>query len=395
MNPHQSHTFPRRPGDRLERQDRDDPRRVGVAFTPFEARADLILRLGGQAEELGLDRVDLAEGWTHDSMILLNQLAARTRSIGLGTSVLSAWGRTPAVMALGAAGLQSCSEGRFSLGIGASSPPLTEGFHGVTWDRPVAHLRRTLTAVRALLAGDRLPDPAGDARPLRLGVVPETPIPIVLAALSPASIRLAGELADAWIPFLWARSRINDGRALLAEGESRSESASPTRVTVGVPVALGADEPGAREVAAWWISTYATRMGPLYPQLLSQRFGMAAAVNAVTDAARNGRAAELPPAAEDLAHEVTLFGTYDQAEAKIAAWFRAGADSVNLVLPPGRPEHELIEIMKVAARAVSTRRASVGQPSSAARESREALAPLKPLAAATLTSAQVSNGATG
>ena len=66
----------------------------------------------------------------YDSMILLAELAVRTSRIGLGTSVISAWGRTPATIALGAAGLQRASGGRFSLGIGASSPPLTEGLHG-------------------------------------------------------------------------------------------------------------------------------------------------------------------------------------------------------------------------------------------------------------------------
>jgi len=351
MNTHDHYTLPRRSDERIQHQERGEPRAVGVGFTPFETRADLILRLGSQADTLGLDRVDIAEGWTHDSMILLAQLATRTRSIGLGASVISAWGRTPATMALGAAGLQRCSEGRFSLGIGASSPPLTEGFHGITWDQPLTRLRRTVTAVRALLRGDRLPDPAREARPLRLGVVPDPPVPLVLAALSPGSIRLAGELADQWAPFLWARSRVKDGRALLQDGESRSEVTTATRVAVGVPVALAADEKGARQLAAWWLSTYATRMGPLYSEMLSRRFGMAGAVNAVIEAARDRRAPELPTAAEELAHEVTLFGTYEGAEAAIAAWFAAGADSVNLVLPPNRPEDELAEILKVAARA--------------------------------------------
>lgn len=232
-----------------------EPRLVGVAFTPFETRADVILRLASHAEDLGFDRVDIAEGWTHDSTILLAQVAERTESIGLGTSVVSAWGRTPATIALGAASLQQASGGRFSLGIGASSPPLTEGFHGLTWDRPLARLRETLTAVRALLRGDRQPRPADRARPLRLGVVPEQEVPIVLAALSPGSIRLAGELADGWAPFLWARSRVDDGRALLREGECRSEAPSRTHVSVGVPVALAADEQGARRLAAWWLST--------------------------------------------------------------------------------------------------------------------------------------------
>jgi alkanesulfonate monooxygenase SsuD/methylene tetrahydromethanopterin reductase-like flavin-dependent oxidoreductase (luciferase family) len=328
--------------------------RVGVGFTPFETRADVMVRLATRADESALDRAEVAEGWTHNSMILLAELAVRTSRIGLGTSVISAWGRTPATIALGAAGLQRCSGGRFSLGIGASSPPLTEGFHGIPWDRPLMRLRETLTAVRALMTGDRLPNPASNARPLRLGVTPEVPVPLVLAALSSGSIRLAGELADEWAPFLWARSRLQDGRALLHEGESRLEAPAPTRVSVGVPVALAADEKRARELAAWWLSTYATRMGPLYPRMLGERFGMAAGLQAVIEAARGNRQPELPAVAEELAREVTLLATYDRAGEAIAAWFAAGADSVHLVLPPGRPEDELREIVEVAAGVAAT-----------------------------------------
>ena len=195
-------------------------------------------------------------------------------------------------------------------------------------------LRETLTAVRALLSGDRLPNPASDARPLRLGVLPDVSVPITLAALSPGSIRLAGELADAWGPFLWARSRVQDGRALLREGESRVDVPTPTRVSLGVPVALGPDEKSARRLAAWWLSTYTTRMGPLYPRMLGERFEMAAGVNAVIEAADGNRQPELPAVAEELAREVTLMGTYDQAEELMAAWFAAGADSVQLVFRP-------------------------------------------------------------
>jgi alkanesulfonate monooxygenase SsuD/methylene tetrahydromethanopterin reductase-like flavin-dependent oxidoreductase (luciferase family) len=394
MNTHHNDTLPGRSAESRERREDAEQRRIGVAFTPFENRFDLILRLGRQADELGLDRVDVAEGWTHDSMILLAQLAASTQNIGLGTSVVSAWGRTPASLALGATSLQWCSQGRFSLGIGASSPPLTEGFHGIPWARPLARLRQTLIAVRALLSGDRLPGAARGARSLRLGIVPEPPVPIVLAALSPGSIRLAGELADGWIPFLWARSRLHEGRALLQDGESRSETASQTRVAVGVPVALAADQQRARARAAWWLSTYATRMGPLYPQMLARRFGMAAAVNAVIAAAGDRHNPELPAEAEDLAHEVTLFGTYEQAEARIAAWFAAGADDVHLVLPPNRPEQELAEILEVAARVVSSHRSSVGHAASAATACRSAHEAPRP-SSTSVPPARVSNGASG
>ena len=89
-------------------------------------------------------------------------------------------------------------------------------------------------------------------------------------------------------------------------------------------------------------------MGPLYPRMLGQRFGMQAAVDAVAQIAGQPRP-ELPAAAELLAGEATLLGTYDRAGEAIAAWFAAGADSVQLVLPPGRPETELAEIVDVVA----------------------------------------------
>jgi alkanesulfonate monooxygenase SsuD/methylene tetrahydromethanopterin reductase-like flavin-dependent oxidoreductase (luciferase family) len=170
-------------------------------------------------------------------------------------------------------------------------------------------------------------------------------VPIALAALSPASIRLAGELADVWSPFLWARSRLREGRALLDVPMAHS----PTRVSVGVPVALGPDQDTARELAAWWLTTYTTQMGPLYPRMLGQRFGHDAAVAALRETGRDKREPALPAEAEALARDVTLIGTYAQAGEAIRSWFAAGADDVQLVLPPNRSEDELAEIVEVAA----------------------------------------------
>src|SRR5262249_18527555 len=157
--------------------------------------------------------------------------------------------------------------------------------------------------------GERLPAPAARARALRLGAPPETRVPIALAALSPGSIRLAGELADAWTPFLWARSRLDEGRELAG-----------TRGGGARPVALRATARDAHRLAAWWLTTYLTRMGPLYPRLLAHRFGFAAGVEAILDAALADRHPELPEEAEALAGEVTLLGTYAEAGDRIGAW---------------------------------------------------------------------------
>src|SRR5829696_5224294 len=326
---------------------------VGAGVTPFQADAEATIRLAVTAEELGFARFGSAEGWTHDAVVLLAQIAAVTSRIGLATTVLPVWSRSPAALAMAATSLQRASGGRFALGLGASSPPLVEGLHGITWQQPVNRMRTTLVAVRALLDGARLPLDRENVRPLRLGAPPEQPVPILLAALAPASVRLAGELADHWVPFLWARSRLADGRALLAEGEALSDAPGATGLTAGVPLAIGEDEAAARQIAAGWLLAYLTRMGPLYPRMLRDQFGFAEEVDALLRANEDGGTPRLPAAAEALAREVTLFGTYDEAPRAVHAWLEAGANAIDLVLPLGLPEEQLREMLRAAAPATS------------------------------------------
>ena len=323
--------------------------RVGAGVTPFQTDADATIRLAVAAEELGYARFGSAEGWTHDAVVLLAQIAGVTSRIGLATTVLPVWSRTPAALAMAAASLQWASDGRFSLGLGASSPPLVEGLHGLTWQQPLDRMRNTLVAVRALLDGARLPHDREHVRALRLGAPPERPVPILLAALAPASVRLAGELANQWLPFLWARSRIPDGRNLLAEGEAAGEGSTATGVAASVPLAIAEDADTARRIAAGWLVAYLTRMGPLYPRMLRDQFGFAREVDALLDANNNGRPPRLPAAAERMALEVTVMGTYGEAPAAVRRWLEAGVDTIDLVLPLGVPEEQHREMLAAAA----------------------------------------------
>ena len=323
--------------------------RVGVGITPFQTDDQATIRLAVAAEELGYARFGAAEGWTHDAVVLLARIAGVTSRIGLATAVLPVWSRTPAAIAMAAASLQRASDGRFALGLGASSPPLVEGLHGLTWQQPVSRMRNTLVAVRALLDGARLPLDREHVRPLRLGAAPERRIPILLAALAPSSVRLAGELADHWLPFLWARSMLPAGRALLAEGEGAGECSTATGVAASVPLAIAENEETARQIAAGWLLAYLTRMGPLYPRMLRDYFGFAREVDAILDANVSGQPPRLPAAGERLAHDVTVMGTYEDAPDAVRLWLEGGADTVDLVLPLGLPEEQLSEMLEAAA----------------------------------------------
>jgi alkanesulfonate monooxygenase SsuD/methylene tetrahydromethanopterin reductase-like flavin-dependent oxidoreductase (luciferase family) len=322
-------------------------RPLGVALTPLETRREVVLHLAVRAEELGYGEFYLAEGWGHDASVLLAEVATRTSRIRLGTGVLNVWGRGAGSLAMLAATLDEVSGGRFTLGLGAGSPQLAEGLHDVSFDGSVRRLEAVTRQVRGLLAGERLaPSVAREHRPLRLGIGTPARVPIHLAALGPRAIRVAGELADGWYPFLLPVTALGEATALLKEGAAQAGSGRPLpRIVPCLPTAVARDPAEAREQASWWVSFYLTSMGPLYRRAL-RRFGYGAAVDAVLAANPTHRTAEVPAAAQVLLDDLTIWGDAASARAALGRWYLEGADLPVLALPPNRPPAELDYILE-------------------------------------------------
>ncbi len=314
---------------------------VGIGFTPFETRTEVILELAQVADAAGYQELGVAEAMGHAAPLVLAEAAAVTERLELSSLVLSVWSRSPAVLAMTAIGLQRISGGRFVLGLGASTPPLVEGLHGVRWEDPIGRIRAVVAAVGDLLRGKRLPQPAEGARSLRLAVPAPAPIPLAMAALSPPSVRLTGELADRWLPFLWPRPHLAAGRTLLGEGAIEGAREALPAICPSVPLAVGPDLATAQRAAARWLMTYCTAMGPVYPRLLRERFDYGAEIDALLAANTDREVPVLPDASRRLAEDVLVLGTYDDIPAAAAMWTDAGADRVSLILPFGTAPEEL------------------------------------------------------
>lgn len=321
-------------------------RPLAVGLPPMETRRDVVLHVAARAEELGYAAFFLAEGWGHDASVLLTEIAVRTTRIRIGTGVVNVWSRSAASIAMLATSLGEVSGGRFVLGLGAGSPQLAEGLHDVAFRAPVERLAETTRQVRRLLDGERLlPTAPGRSRPLRLAVRHSSGIPVQLAALGPEAVRVAGELADAWYPFLLPVSGLGDGIRLLEEGVARGRPGRPLpQIRPGVPVALSPDPATARQLAWWWVSFYLTSMGPLYARTL-RAHGFGEAVDAVLDhaaAADDGPPEQVVP----LLDELTVWGDGIAARQLLDRWYVAGADMPVIVLPPGRSLDELDHVLE-------------------------------------------------
>src|SRR5213594_2408745 len=310
-------------------------RPLGVSVMPLDNRREALLGVGAIAEQLGYGAYFLPETWAHDVTVLMTEMAIRTDRLALGTGILGVWGRSAGTLAMAAASLSEVSSGRFVLGLGASTAQLTEGLHDVPFVAPLAKMRRTLTQVRALLGGERVPlAVATGARPLKLNLTPLGAVPIFLAALTDESVRLAGELADGWLPFLYPRRCLAQGLELLREGAARAgDTGRRVSVYPTVPTVVADDPAEARAGAAWFVSFYLTTMGPLYRRSLARQ-GFGREIDLVLGANTPRFAAAVPPEAEVLLEELTVFGTPDEARARLARWQAAGAALPILLLPP-------------------------------------------------------------
>ncbi|HEX9681459.1 MAG TPA: LLM class flavin-dependent oxidoreductase [Acidimicrobiales bacterium] len=152
------------------------------------------IALAGRLADHGYAAVWGAEVQGPEIFTQLGAVAATT-DLDIGVAVVPAQTRTPFVLAMTALTLSEMSGGRFSLGIGASSENIVEKWAGLPYDKPLTDVRECYQAIRPVLNGDHS---AFEGSRVKLsyrpyGSVP-TPIPLLLGALNPRSLRMVGEL---------------------------------------------------------------------------------------------------------------------------------------------------------------------------------------------------------
>lgn len=308
------------------------------------------LILAQDADNLGYSVVWAAEAYGSDAATVLAWIGAQTSSIDIGSAVFQIPGRTPANTAMTAATLDTLSGGRFRLGLGVSGPQVSEGWHGVRFDRPLTRTREYVDIVRMALARERvryegdfftLPLPDGPGKALTLTVHPvRERIPIYLAAIGPKNLELAGEIADGWLAIFFSPEHAQDIMTPLVEGRVRAGlSMDGFDVVPTVPVVLGDDPERCADPVRFYSALYIGGMGSrernFYHQLAC-RMGYEEAADQIQDHYLGKEYDQAMAAVPfDFMDRTALLGPPDRVRERLQAYADAGVTTLTLGLYAG------------------------------------------------------------
>jgi probable F420-dependent oxidoreductase len=284
-----------------------------IPFTgvPLHELGPLVRRI----EDAGYDDVWSAEASEFDGFTPLAIAAVHSERLRLVSGIVNVFTRGPALLAQSAAALADLSEGRFVLGLGASSNVIVEQWNGIAFRRPLAKVEETVRYLRAVLAGER--GPGG----FKLAAPPAVPVPIVLAALRERMLRLAGDVADgAFANFL----------PLSGVERVVSTFAQPDKELACRFFSIHGSEDEALALAKRTFVAYATV--PVYADFF-RWLGRGDEIEPLVDAWNAGdrkRALELAP--EALIRETFLLGPVEAQRERLGEFAAAGIDTAVLAL---------------------------------------------------------------
>jgi len=296
------------------------------------------------AEGLGYHSIWMPEMWGRDAFSLLGLLASNTSRIKLGTGIIPVFSRTPSMIAQTIATLDEISGGRMMLGLGTSGPAVIENWHGLPFEKSLQRTREYVEIIKMILSGGRV-DYDGEIfrlKGFRLQFKPLRPdIPILVAAIGPKNIRLTGEVADGWIPFMIPRVSIWEAGKELTLGAESKGRAGAIPVCPYITTAVSKDEEYAKAPVKEHVAYYAGGMGSFYYNTLV-RYGFGEEAGAIKSAYGNANKKEAVSAVSDrMLDSLSVSGTPEHGRSIVEAYLKDGMDLPILLFPP-KASRELV-----------------------------------------------------
>ena len=228
-----------------------------------------VVAFSKDAEKRGFDSIWLANIFGLDAIGTCAIAGWETERIEFGTAVTPTYPRHPGAIAQQALTTSAACDGRFALGIGLSHQIVIEGMFGMSYDKPAKHMNEYLQILAPLLRGEKA-EFSGDQLTgnMTLDIPGASNVPLIVAALGPAMLKLAGTLADGTVTWMTGPKTMEDHIIPSINAAAAEAGKLTPRTVCGLPIALTNDADAAREAIAKELQIYG--MLPSYRAMLDR-----------------------------------------------------------------------------------------------------------------------------
>jgi len=280
-----------------------------------------VLACSRKLNEFKPDTVWIPETWGMENFSMLSMASRENSFSKIGSSIVNIYSRSPSLIAMGAATVDTISNKRLVLGLGTSSQPLVEDFHGDKFERPLKRMKEYVEIIRLILSGKTV-NYSGEIFSLKnfslLIKPPRDRIPIYLAAVNQKMVELTWKIADGVIFYLRPKSEI---KTTLAKMQNQKKIDSSLQIITCVNDDSEKAMIRAKKTLAFYVS-----VGKIYREFLASNGFENEAKNIFEEYEKNGLQSNHELVSESMVNELCIVGTPDECKTQLRQFRETGID---------------------------------------------------------------------
>ncbi|MDQ3948541.1 MAG: LLM class flavin-dependent oxidoreductase [Thermoproteota archaeon] len=297
--------------------------KLGYSLGPLLSMKEVLLCAKMADQQESVDSLWVPESWGRESFSTLGAISQITKKVRLGTSIVNIYSRTPATVAMAAASLDTLSDNRIIIGLGASTAAIVENWHGVQFDRPASRMKEYIECLRLMIKGDKVEYDGKFFKINNFKILHQpqrTHIPIFMAAVNKKMISMASELADGILLYLRPLEELKRTAVELKQATKQGGF----EIACSFICAVSNKNPEkARDRAATTLAFY-TAVGKYYSKFLAQN-GFKTEVDEITSEYRNAGAESAAKFVSDrMLSSLVICGTSEECRESLSKFLSTG-----------------------------------------------------------------------
>jgi len=288
-----------------------------------------------------VDTIWIPETWGMENFSMLSAISNKTKTQKIGSSIINIYSRSPAVIAMGAATVDTLSNGRLILGLGTSSFPVVETFHGYKFEKPLQRMREYVEIIRLVLSGKKI-DYTGEIFNLKnftLLIKPKREsIPIYLAAVNQKMVDLTWDIGDGVIFYLRPIKEMK-------ETITKMQSKKKIDVTCQIITCVAEDSDVAIERAKKTLAFYVS-VGKVYREFLAKNGFKNETSNIFDEFKKSGLSSNYKLVSDSMVQALCISGTPEECKKQLQNFYETGINLPIIQFNPVGDVSESYELLK-------------------------------------------------